>query len=250
VATDLHVFTVPGLPDVTPGADLAALIAGAAASARRAIEPGDVFVVAQKIVSKAEGALVRLAEVTPSPRAEEWAAGHGKDPRVVEVILREARRIVRMERGILIAETHHGFVCANAGVDASNVAPGFVTVLPRDPDASAERLRSELAARCECAVAIIISDTFGRPWREGAVNVALGVAGLRPLLDYRGCLDRYGRRLESSVTALADELAGAAEIVMRKTARTPVAIVRGAGEWCGEGSGRELVRDASRDLFR
>jgi len=194
--------------------------------------------------------MVRLEEVVPSPRAEAWATAHGKDPRVIEVIFRESRRIVRMERGIVIAETHHGFVCANAGVDASNVVPGFVTVLPRDPDASAERLRCELAAWCGCSVAVIVSDTFGRPWREGAVNVALGVAGLRPLVDYRGCLDPYGRRLESTVTALADELAGAAEIVMRKTARTPVAIVRGAGEWCGDGTGRQLVRDASRDLFR
>jgi len=194
--------------------------------------------------------MVRLEEVVPSPRAEAWATAHGKDPRVIEVIFRESRRIVRMERGIVIAETHHGFVCANAGVDASNVVPGFVTVLPRDPDASAERLRCELAAWCGCSVAVIVSDTFGRPWREGAVNVALGVAGLRPLVDYRGCLDPYGRRLESTVTALADELAGAAEIVMRKTARTPVAIVRGAGEWCGDGTGRQLVRDAHRDLFR
>jgi coenzyme F420-0:L-glutamate ligase / coenzyme F420-1:gamma-L-glutamate ligase len=254
VATDLRVFTLPGLPDVTPDADLAALIGGAARRTGRAVEPGDVFVVAQKIVSKAEGAVVRLDEVAPSPRAEQWAAAHGKDPRVIEVIFRESRRIVRMERGILIAETHHGFVCANAGVDASNVPPGFVTLLPRDPDASAERLRDSL---CRAMLpgsphgcAVIISDSFGRPWREGAVNVALGVAGLRPLLDYRGCLDPYGRRLESSVTALADELAGAAEIVMRKTARMPVAIVRGAGEWCGDGSGRQLVRDASRDLFR
>jgi coenzyme F420-0:L-glutamate ligase / coenzyme F420-1:gamma-L-glutamate ligase len=250
VPTDLHVFAVAGIPDVTPDADLAALIGGAAARAGRAVEPGDVFVVAQKIVSKAEGALVRLEEVVPSRRAEEWAAAHRKDPRVIEVILRESRRIVRMERGILIAETHHGFVCANAGVDASNVPPGCVTVLPRNPDESAERLRVELAARCHCPVAVIVSDTFGRPWREGAVNVALGVAGLRPLLDYRGCLDPYGRRLESTVTALADELAGAAEVVMRKTARTPVAIVRGAAEWCGDGSGRQLVRDASLDLFR
>jgi coenzyme F420-0:L-glutamate ligase/coenzyme F420-1:gamma-L-glutamate ligase len=250
VPTDLHVFAVPGLPDVSRDANLAALIAGAATRAGREIAPGDVVVVAQKIVSKAEAALVRLDGVVPSARAREWADAHGKDPRVVEVILGESRRIVRMERGILIAETHHGFVCANAGVDASNVAPGFVTLLPRDPDASAERLRSALAAQCGGAVAVIVSDSFGRPWREGAVDVALGVAGLRPLVDDRGRLDPYGRRLESSVTALADELAGAAEIVMRKTTGTPVAIVRGAGEWCGDGSGRELVRAASRDLFR
>jgi coenzyme F420-0:L-glutamate ligase/coenzyme F420-1:gamma-L-glutamate ligase len=269
VATELHIFAVPGVPEVTQGVELGVLLAEALTRAGRAIEAGDVFVVAQKIVSKAEGAIVRLEEVVPSPLAAQWATAHGKDPRVVEVIFRESRRIVRMDRGILISETHHGYICANAGVDASNVAPGFVTVLPRDPDASAERLRASLGETlCRATLsgsppdprspldpaspscAVIISDTFGRPWREGVVNVALGVAGLRPLIDYRGCVDPYGRRLESTVIALADELAGAAEIVTRKTARTPVAIVRGAGEWFGEGSGRMLVRDASRDLFR
>jgi coenzyme F420-0:L-glutamate ligase/coenzyme F420-1:gamma-L-glutamate ligase len=249
-AGELHLFAVPGIPDVAPGADLGALIADAVSRTGRAIEPGDVFVVAQKIVSKAEGALVRLDEVVPSPLAEHWAAAHGKDAAVVEVIFRESRRIVRMDRGILITETHHGFVCANAGVDGSNVAPGFVTVLPRDPDASAERLRATLSEACGSPVATIVSDTFGRPWREGFVNVALGVAGLRPLIDYRGCLDPFGRELQATVIALVDELASAAEIVTRKTARTPVAIVRGAAEWVGEGSGRMLVRDASRDLFR
>jgi coenzyme F420-0:L-glutamate ligase/coenzyme F420-1:gamma-L-glutamate ligase len=247
---DLHIFAVPGLPEVARDADLGALIAGALARRRRAVEPGDVFVVAQKIVSKAEGAVVRLDDVVPSSMAEQWSAATGKDARVVEVILRESRRIVRMDRGILIAETRHGFVCANAGVDASNVEPGFVTVLPQDPDASAARLRAALAASCGCPVAVIVSDTFGRAWREGVVNVALGVAGLRPLIDYRGSADAYGRPLTSTVIALADELAGAAEVVTRKSAGTPVAIVRGAAEWAGEGTGRMLVRDASRDLFR
>ena len=171
-------------------------------------------------------------------------------PRVVEVILRESQRIVRMDRGILIVETRHGFVCANAGVDASNVEPGFVTILPADPDASAERLRTTLSAAVGCPVAVIVSDTFGRAWREGVINVAIGVAGLRPLLDYRGSTDSYGRPLTSTIIALADELAGAAEIVTRKSAGTPVAIVRGAAEWAGDGHGRMLVRDASHDLFR
>jgi coenzyme F420-0:L-glutamate ligase/coenzyme F420-1:gamma-L-glutamate ligase len=188
--------------------------------------------------------------VTPSPQAEQWAATYGKDARVVEVILRESRRIVRMERGVIIAETHHGFVCANAGVDTSNVPTGFVTLLPHDPDASAARLRGALSERFGRAVGVIVSDSFGRPWREGVVNVALGVAGLRPLADYRGCHDGFGRRLESTVMAVADELASAAELVMRKTTGTPVAIVRGAAEWSGEGSGQMLVRDQSRDLFR
>jgi coenzyme F420-0:L-glutamate ligase/coenzyme F420-1:gamma-L-glutamate ligase len=247
---DLHVFAIPGLPDVTPGGDLGALIADAIAASGRRIERGDVFVVAQKIVSKSEGAVVRLDEVTPSAMARQWAAEAAKDPRVVEVILRQSRRIVRMDRGILIAETRHGFVCANAGVDASNVEPGFVTVLPDDLDVSAERLRAALRESQRCPVAVIVSDTFGRAWREGVVNVALGVAGLQPLLDYRGGSDRYGQPLTSTVIALADELAGVGEIVMRKSAGTPVAIVRGAAEWLGDGNGRMLVRDASRDLFR
>lgn len=247
---DLHLFAVPGLPEITAETDLGALIAGAVARSGRSVEDGDVLVIAQKIVSKAEGAVVRLDRVVPSPAAEQWAAANGKDPRVIEVILRESRRIVRMERGILIAETRHGFVCANAGVDASNVAPGLVTVLPRDPDASAERLRTALTMACGCRIAVIVSDTFGRAWREGVVNVALGVAGLQPLIDYRGSEDSYGRPLTSTVIALADELAAAAEIVTRKAAGTPVAVVRGASEWLGEGSGRALVREASRDLFR
>jgi coenzyme F420-0:L-glutamate ligase/coenzyme F420-1:gamma-L-glutamate ligase len=247
---DLHVFAVHGIPEVTRDADLAGLIADAVGREGRTVNGGDVFVVAQKVVSKSEGAIVRLDEVAPSTMAATWATEHGKDARIVEVIFRESRRVVRMDRDILITETHHGFVCANAGVDASNVPPGFVTVLPRDPDASAERLRVALCAAFACPVAVIVSDTFGRPWREGVVNVALGVAGLQPLLDYRGSADSFGRPLTSTVVALADEVASAAEIVTRKAAGTPVAIVRGAAEWTGTGDGRLLVRDAQRDLFR
>jgi coenzyme F420-0:L-glutamate ligase / coenzyme F420-1:gamma-L-glutamate ligase len=241
---------LPDFPLVRPGDDLAALLIAACDNSAFAPADDDIVVVAQKIVSKAEGALVRLDGVDPSPLAARWAAAHDKDPRVIEVILRESRRIVRMDRGVLIAETHHGFVCANAGVDASNVAPGFVTVLPPDPDASAGRLRAALCAVLSCPVAVIVSDTFGRPWREGVVNVALGVAGVRPLIDYRGTSDPYGRELQATVIALADELAGAAEIVTGKTAGTPVAIVRGAAGWAGEGSARMLVREAGRDMFR
>jgi len=267
VPTDLRVFAVPGIPDVVTGADVGTLVAVAAGRAGMAIETGDVVVIAQKIVSKAEGAVVRLDEVGPSARAIEWADASGKDARVVEVVLRESKRVVRMERGILISETHHGFVCANAGVDASNVRPGYVTVLPRDPDASAARIREVLleavrlkpdtrtvrrepGSAAHGDLGVIVSDTFGRPWREGVVNVALGVAGLRPLLDYRGCRDVYGRELSSTVMAIADELAAAAELVMRKTARLPVAVIRGAGEWLGQGTGAQLRRDAGRDLFR
>jgi coenzyme F420-0:L-glutamate ligase/coenzyme F420-1:gamma-L-glutamate ligase len=247
---DLHIFGVPPLPEIAHPADLGALIVEAVRRGARTIDAGDVFVVAQKIVSKAEGAVVALAEILPSTLATRWASETGKDARVVEVILRESRRIVRMDRGILISETRHGFVCANAGVDTSNVAPGWVTLLPDDPDASADRLREALSAAFGCPVAVIISDTFGRAWREGVVNVALGVSGLMPLIDYRGTADSYGRPLTSTVIALADELAAAAEIVTRKSAGTPVAVVRGAAEWAGGGNGRMLVRDASRDLFR
>jgi coenzyme F420-0:L-glutamate ligase / coenzyme F420-1:gamma-L-glutamate ligase len=247
---ELHIFGLRGLPDVDCGADLGALVAHAVERTGHAIERGDVFVVAQKIVSKAEGAVVRLADVVPSAIACRWADEIGRDARVVEVVLRESRRIVRMDRGLLIAETRHGFVCANAGVDASNVPDGFVTRLPDDPDASAERLRAALTARFGGPLGVIVSDTFGRPWREGVTNVALGVAGVQPLLDYRGAIDAYGRTLTSTVIAVADELAAAAELVTRKTTGTPVAIVRGAAEWIGEGTGRMLVRAAERDLFR
>ena len=250
MATELRIFAVPGIPEVTGGADLGQLIGDAIDRARLTIEPADVFVVAQKIVSKAEGAVVALADVNPSPLACEWASAHRREPAVIEVVLRESRRIVRMERGIIIAETHHGFICANAGVDSSNVPPGYVTTLPRDPDASALRLQTALTAQLRRPIATIISDTFGRPWREGVVNVALGVAGLRPLLDYRGQSDSFGRRLQTTVIAIADELASAAELVMGKTTQTPVVVVRGAGEWLGQGTGAMLRRHESIDLFR
>jgi coenzyme F420-0:L-glutamate ligase/coenzyme F420-1:gamma-L-glutamate ligase len=250
VATELHLFAVPGIPEVTRDADLARLIVEAIARAGLAIEAGDVFVVAQKIVSKAEGAVIRLDTVQPSAAAIEWARTGGRDPAVIEVVLRESRRVVRMDRGVIIAETRHGFICANAGVDASNVPQGWVTVLPADPDASAARLQAALTAALLRPVSTIISDTFGRPWREGVVNVALGVAGLTPLLDCRGESDAFGRPLQSTVIAVADEIASAAELVMGKTSGTPVVVVRGAARWLGQGTGRMLVRSPATDMFR
>ena len=247
---EVHAFAVAGIPEVSPGDDLARLIADAVARTGRPVCDGDVFVVAQKIVSKSEGAIVPLAEIQPSALAQEWADTYGKDPRVVEIVLRESRRVLRMERGVIIAETRHGFVCANAGVDASNVPGGSVTILPRDPDGSAARLRDALNESFDRTIAVIVSDTFGRPWREGAVNVALGVAGLQPLLAYRGRADHHGRRLQTTVIAVADEIAAVAELVTGKTCRTPVAVVRGAAEWIGDGSGQTLLRHASMDLFR
>jgi len=250
VTTRIELIGVPGIPEVAGGNDPAAMIAGALRDA--AIEPvnGDVFVVAQKIVSKAEGRVVKLDSVEPSPRAREWAAAFDKDARVVEVVLRESKRIVRMERGVLISETEHGFVCANAGVDASNVAAGTVTLLPKDSDASARQIRSALERSFAVRLAVIVCDTFGRPWREGLVNVALGVSGIAPLIDYRGQKDSHGNALKVTVIAIADELASAAELVMKKSAGVPVAIIRGFDYESRDGSGLELIRVPELDLFR
>jgi coenzyme F420-0:L-glutamate ligase/coenzyme F420-1:gamma-L-glutamate ligase len=238
---DLHITGVTGLPDIREGDDLAALIRAAAPS----ITARSIVVVAQKIVSKAEGALIDLAAVEPSPFAREWAAKWGRDARLIELVLRESRRIVKMDRGVIIAETQHGLVAANAGVDESNVQDGYATVLPRDPDGSARALRDGLGAG-----AVLISDTFGRPWREGLVNVAIGAAGLAPLEDLRGTADRYGRRLHSTVLAFADELAAAAGLVMRKAAGVPAAVIEGCAFAASEAGARALVRPPERDLFR
>jgi coenzyme F420-0:L-glutamate ligase/coenzyme F420-1:gamma-L-glutamate ligase len=213
---------------------------------------GDVLVVTQKIVSKAEGQLVDLTTIEPSALAMQWAERYEKDPRQIEVVLREAVRIVRMERGILIAETRHGFVCANAGVDASNVSPDTVCLLPEDPDRSAERIRQGITRELGVEVGVIVSDSFGRPWRNGIINVAIGVAGIPALADYRGQTDAAGYSLHVTVLAVADEIAAAAELIMNKLDARPVAIVRGyqfpvAAE---PGTGRDLVMDSSRDLFR
>ena len=231
------------------GDDVAALIADAAGAG--GLASGDIVVVTQKIVSKAEGRLVDLATVEPSAFARQVAAAHGKDPRHVEVVLRESRRIVKMDRGVLISETHHGFVCANAGVDASNV-PGEHTLalLPVDPDASAERIRQGLLARLGAVVGVIISDTFGRVWRMGQTNVAIGVAGLQPLVSYVGQRDPYGYDLRVTQLAAADEIAAAAELVMGKTDAVPVAVVRGLAHLLGPGAARDLVRPPETDLFR
>lgn len=246
----IRILGLSGLPEIQPGDDLGALIVQAVSAPPVGIQERDIFVVAQKIVSKAEGRMVKLDSVEPSPQAQEWAAAQGKDARVLEVILRETRRIVRRERGILIVETRQGFICANAGVDASNVPEGTVTLLPEDPDRSARRLQAGLENAFGVRLAVIISDTFGRPWREGLVNVALGVAGLRPLLDYRGQKDVYGRPLKVTVVAVADELAAAAELAMGKTSRVPIAIIRGYAYEPAAGSGRNLLRPAEQDLFR
>jgi coenzyme F420-0:L-glutamate ligase/coenzyme F420-1:gamma-L-glutamate ligase len=247
----LQVIGLVGLPEVRPGDDLPSLIIEAARAQGTGVRDGDVLVVTQKVVSKAEGCLVDLAEVQPSERAREVAKATGRDPRLVEVILRESRRIVRQEGQVIITETKHGFVCANAGVDASNVGGGdLVALLPEDPDRSAESIRQAVQEMTGVAVAVIISDTFGRPWREGHTNVAVGVAGMSPVRDYVGQRDPFGYELRVSTMAVADELAGAAEPVMGKLSRIPVAIVRGLAFEPGAGTARELIRPPERDLFR
>ena len=251
IVTDkIELIGVAGIPEVAEGDDVGALIVRALRDAGIVAADSDVFVIAQKIISKAEGRVVKLDSVAPSPRAREWAAAFDKDPRVVEVVLHESKRIVRMERGVLIAETEHGFVCANAGVDTSNIEAGSVTLLPKNPDASARLVRSTLEEVFGVRFAVIVSDTFGRPWREGLVNVALGVSGVAPLIDYRGQKDAYGNSLKVTVIAIADELASAAELVMKKSAGVPVVIVRGFQHELGDGSGTELIRVAELDLFR
>jgi coenzyme F420-0:L-glutamate ligase/coenzyme F420-1:gamma-L-glutamate ligase len=246
----IQVIGVPGIPEVAEGDDIAALIISALRKDALSLFDRDVLVVAQKIVSKAEGRVVRLDSIEPSPHARQWAEAWNKDARVVEVVLRESKRIVRMERGILISETEHGFVCANAGVDTSNVAEGVVTLLPKDPDASATRMRASLHREFGVRVAVIVSDTFGRPWREGLVNVAIGVSGIAPLIDYRGQKDSHGRPLKVTVIALADELASAAELAMKKSAGIPAAIIRGVEYEPSEASAGELIRASNLDLFR
>jgi len=246
----VEIFPLPGLPEIKPGDDVAGAIVQAVRAHDMRIAAGDVLVIAQKIVSKAEGRVVRLDDVVPSEQARLWAEQWNKDARVVELVLRESKRIVRMERGMIISETHHGFVCANAGVDVSNADEGVAILLPDDPDASARTLQAALCRVFAGHVGVIVSDTFGRAWREGLVNVALGVAGLGPLVDYRGQTDANGKPLQATVIAVADELAAAAELVMGKSDRIPVAIIRGARIASRSGRGTDLIRPAEKDLFR
>jgi coenzyme F420-0:L-glutamate ligase/coenzyme F420-1:gamma-L-glutamate ligase len=247
----VSIIPVTNLAEVKSGDEIGQLIAGSIRASLVDVESSDICVVAQKIVSKAEDRLVNLALVTPSQEAINFATDYDKDPRVVQVVLNESRRIVRMERGIIISETRHGFVCANAGVDTSNVEKGFVSLLPVDPDASARRIRHSLRKELGTDAAVIISDTFGRPWREGLVNVAIGVAGIAPLIDYRGQVDSHGNALRVTVISVADELASAAELVMGKHSGVPAAIVRGFKFDCRlSASSKEMIRPSELDLFR
>jgi coenzyme F420-0:L-glutamate ligase/coenzyme F420-1:gamma-L-glutamate ligase len=255
----LEICALSGLPEFSPGAPLAELLCRAASDCGVPFRDGDVLVVAQKVVSKAEGRLVELARVEPTPFAISLAHTLKKDPRQVEVVLRESRRIVRMDSGaragsttsgLIVVETHHGFVCANAGVDSSNVPAGWVSLLPCDPDASAHRLREEIARLAGANVAVLISDTFGRPWREGLTNVAIGVSGFEPAIDYRGQSDPHGNVLAATVIAAADELAAAAELVMGKVSRRPAALIRHFRWTPAPGKATDLIRPREKDLFR
>ena len=234
------------LPEVCPGDDLPSVIRTAAAREHQPIDGSVLVAVAQKIVSKAEGAIVDLRKIEPSAMARTWAAAWGKDPRLIEVILAQSRRIVKMDRGVLVTETRNGLVCANSGVDQSNTGgDDLATILPEDPDASAARLHVALG----CG-AVVVTDTFGRPWREGLVDVAIGVAGLDALEDYRGSADRHGRPLVGTIIAVADQFAAAAGLLMRKRDGCPVVMLRGLRWRAARGSARDLIRRPEQDLFR
>src|SRR5256712_6802054 len=251
MAGSLTIVPVHGLPEVRPGDDLVGLLLDALSRAGEQLVDGDVLAIAQKIVSKREGRLVRLADVTPGARALRMAAQSGKDPRQLEVVLSESVKVLRWERGVLISETRHGFVCANAGVDRSNAgAPDTVVLLPVDPDASAARIRDEIAKRAQARVAIVVTDTFGRAWREGHTNVAIGIAGLPALKRYIGQRDPEGYELRVTEIAVADEIAAAAELVMGKLDRCPVAIVLGLTFEESDETAQIYVRPAARDMFR
>jgi coenzyme F420-0:L-glutamate ligase / coenzyme F420-1:gamma-L-glutamate ligase len=237
-------MAVEGLPEIRAGDDLAELIA-----AKIELEDGDVVVLAQKAVSKAEGRVVRLDELEPSARARE-IAGDDQDPRRIEAILQEAKRVVRVRKPLVIAETRHGFICASAGVDSSNAPePGMLVLLPLDPDASAQRIRARLRELTGHVVGVVVTDSFGRPWRQGTIDVALGAAGVEVMRDLRGELDRVGYELHATMIAVADEIASAAELVMGKVDGIPAAVMRGL-EVAGDGSARDLVIPEERDLFR
>ena len=246
----LQVIVVPGLPEIRKGDDVSRLIIQAARQAKISFQSGDVLVIAQKIVSKAEDRVIDLGEIEPSPKAVRFATKLKKDPRLIEVILRESRRIVR-SHPVLISETHHGFVCANAGVDHSNV-PGedVITLLPRDPDASARRIAAAVQQATGKKLAVIVSDTFGRPWRLGLTNVAIGAAGVPVLRDLRGTRDRNAKPLQATILAVADELAAAAGLLMGKSEGVPVVIIRGYRYSPTSEPATRIIRPAHEDLFR
>jgi coenzyme F420-0:L-glutamate ligase/coenzyme F420-1:gamma-L-glutamate ligase len=246
----IEVIPILGVPEVSEGADLGDVIFRSIEGGGVRLRDGDVVVVKQKVVSKAEGRVVRLSDVAPSRRARLLARREGKDERLVELILREAVRVVRARHGVIITETKHGFVCANSGVDQSNVGEGLAALLPDDPDRSARQIRETLEARAGVRVAVVVTDTFGRPWRRGQTDVAIGCSGIEPLLRYRGRKDRFGYELRVTEPAVVDEIAGAAELAVGKLEGIPAAVVRGAKYVRGDSGAKALIMPRRRDLFR
>jgi coenzyme F420-0:L-glutamate ligase / coenzyme F420-1:gamma-L-glutamate ligase len=246
----IEVIPLPGIPEVSKGDDLAALILDAVSKSSFALHDGDVVVVKHKIVSKSEGRVVRLASVTPGRRARALAKKQGKDPRLVELVLAESVRVVRAGHGVIITETRQGFVCANSGIDQSNVGKGSVALLPVDPDRSAHKLRRELEKRTGKVLAVVVTDTFGRPWRLGQTDVAIGCSGVLPLVEYEGRRDKFGYELRVTEPSVVDEIAGAAELAIGKLNGIPAAIVSGVEYVRGEGTVKEMLMPPERDLFR
>lgn len=244
----IELRALEGIPEIEPGTRLAELMA--ARAREDAVRPGDILCIAHKIVSKAEGRMVALADVEPGERAVDLAAPTTKDPRLVELILRESRRVVRQRRSLFVCETHHGFICANAGIDASNVPEGKVVLLPVDPDRSARHIQSAVSGAVGGRVGVVITDTHGRAFRKAIINVAIGVAGFEAVVDHRGGHDREGRTLVATEQALADELAAAAGMLMDKGGGYPVVVVRGVQTSPAPGTVNDLVRDPEQDLFR
>jgi len=247
---NLEVFPLQGIPEVEEGADLPLLVVSALRKSMVKLEDGDIVVLKQKLVSKAEGKVVRLDSVLPSKMAQQLAREEGKDPRLMELVLQEAVRVVRRGHGVVITETKHGFVCANSGVDQSNVGTGFASLLPTDSDRSARKIRRALEAKTKKRLAVIVTDTFGRPWRRGQTDVAIGCSGINPLLSFRGRKDRFGYSLRVTEPSVVDEVAGAAELVMGKLEGVPAAVVRGVKYTRGESGVRSLLMSKERDLFR
>src|SRR5438132_5306929 len=248
---DLQIIPIPLDDEIKSGDSVTNKILDGMKGKNLALSPGDIFVVKHKIVSKAEGQIVELAKIKPSASSRVWARRYRLDARVIELAMAQSRRVVRRKQGVLITETRHGLICANSGVDVSNVDGGpHALLLPKDPDRSAARIHRDLKKRLHLSIPVIITDSFGRPWREGLTEVALGVAGIKPLEDYRGGRGQRGYKLRASVDAVADELACAAGLVCGKLARTPASIIRGFKYRAGRGSARELIRPATNDLFR
>ncbi len=248
--TRIEVIPLLGIPEVTKGADLGRLILDSIKDNGLALRDGDIVVVKQKVVSKAEGRIVKLAGVVPSGRAGRLARREEKDPQLVELILRESVRVVRAGHGVIITETKNGFVCANSGVDQSNVGEGSVALLPVDPDRSARRLRRQLEKASSKRLAVVVTDTFGRPWRRGQTDVAIGCSGIVPLLPYAGKKDKFGYELRVTEPAVVDEIAGAAELAIGKLKGIPAAVIRGVEYKHGDAGLRSIIMPPDRDLFR